>query len=170
MALLTVIITTFFPALLFYIIFPKIGFHIHSKYLKISFAWFLGTVALTFSAFFLSIFYSLFFTHVLFKAVLTVDLIILLILIIFHKDLADLFIVLINRHKNRKLIKTKDFIFLAFFLIFSISLFGPQTAMKDGKLYGSPIYWDIHWHVPVIQTFAFGDNFPPINERASLTC
>lgn len=39
--------------------------------------------------------------------------------------------------------------------------------MKNGVIYTAPAYWDFQWHMPLIQSFIYGDNFPPQNESFS---
>lgn len=56
---------------------------------------------------------------------------------------------------------------LAFFAaaaIFCTAFYRPQLDQSSGAIYRTPIYWDFNVHAPIVQSFAFGDNFPAENE------
>jgi hypothetical protein len=50
------------------------------------------------------------------------------------------------------------------FFLFSYIFFINQLTESNSKIYTSDVYWDFQWHMPLIQNFAYGDNFPPQNE------
>ncbi|MFN2633074.1 MAG: hypothetical protein ABR610_06630 [Thermoanaerobaculia bacterium] len=56
----------------------------------------------------------------------------------------------------------------ALFLIacgaFSFFFYRPHMAQTPEALFRSPVYWDLNVHAPIVQNFAFGDNFPAQNE------
>ncbi len=56
----------------------------------------------------------------------------------------------------------------ALFLIacgtFAFFFYRPHLAQTPETLSRSPIYWDLNVHAPIVQNFAFGDNFPAQNE------
>lgn len=56
---------------------------------------------------------------------------------------------------------------LAFFAaaaVFSVAFYRPHLAQSPDAIVRSPVYWDFNVHAPIVQTFVFGDNFPPKNE------
>ncbi|MBX7144624.1 MAG: hypothetical protein K1X79_09255 [Oligoflexia bacterium] len=40
-------------------------------------------------------------------------------------------------------------------------IFTPHLAIHDGSIYTSPVYWDFGYQAQLIQSFVFGNNFPP---------
>ncbi len=55
-------------------------------------------------------------------------------------------------------------LFLAGCAVFAFLFYRPHLAQTPGALYRSPVYWDLNVHAPIVQNFAFGDNFPAQNE------
>ncbi len=47
------------------------------------------------------------------------------------------------------------------------AFFTNQLSMKDQSIYISNMYIDFHWHVRLIENFAFGNNFLPQNESVA---
>ncbi len=52
-------------------------------------------------------------------------------------------------------------------LAFSFRLLSPHLSQTGNGVATSEIYWDFSAHFPLIQTFIYGDNFPPQNESFS---
>lgn len=149
------------PTFVFYFLLYK-GFFIHIKstILRLTLVWFTGQYISTFFIFLLAVFLSLFTRSVLIKATL-----IYLILLCFpaYFFLRTHFISILNglryHHFNPF---TLSFLFIC--LLFSILLFQSQLSYTGNTIYRSRVYWDFNIHYPVIQSFVFGDNFPPQNE------
>ena len=47
---------------------------------------------------------------------------------------------------------------------FAVFFYRPHLAQTAEALSRSPVYWDLNVHAPIVQNFAFGDNFPAQNE------
>jgi hypothetical protein len=54
--------------------------------------------------------------------------------------------------------------FFAAAALFSVAFYRPHLVQSPEAVGRSPIYWDFNVHAPIVQTFVFGDNFPPENE------
>lgn len=55
-------------------------------------------------------------------------------------------------------------LFLAACAAFAFLFYRPHLAQTPTAIFRSPVYWDLNVHVPIVQNFAFGDNFPAQNE------
>ncbi len=60
--------------------------------------------------------------------------------------------------------RAQKVLFLAGCAAFAFFFYRPHLAQTSEALYRSPVYWDLNVHVPIVQNFAFGDNFPAQNE------
>ncbi|MEP6769908.1 MAG: hypothetical protein ABJC61_14645 [Acidobacteriota bacterium] len=47
---------------------------------------------------------------------------------------------------------------------FAFFFYRPHLSQNAEALSRSPVYWDLNVHAPIVQNFAFGDNFPAQNE------
>ena len=47
---------------------------------------------------------------------------------------------------------------------FAFFFYRPHLAQTSAAIYRSPVYWDLKVHLPIVQNFVFGDNFPAQNE------
>ncbi len=56
--------------------------------------------------------------------------------------------------------------FFAGAAIFCVAFYRPHLDQPPGAglIFRTPIYWDFNVHAPIVQSFAFGDNFPAENE------
>ncbi|MEO8189595.1 MAG: hypothetical protein ABI682_04580 [Acidobacteriota bacterium] len=61
----------------------------------------------------------------------------------------------------------RKLLFLAACAAFAFVFYRPHLEQTPAALYRSPIYWDLNVHAPIVQNFAFGDNFPAQNESFS---
>lgn len=165
--MLTAILLTVLPTLFMYLLLPKVGIRIKSKYFSIVFAWFSGMYLFTIATFFLTLVYRPFTSFLLLKATYTMLVIIPILLMFWAKDIGNLFLAL-RKLRPKHLLKYKSsIIIVACFFLFSIVFFTPQLALHDNVILTSPAYWDFHWHAALIQNFVYGDNFPPQNEAFS---
>ena len=55
-------------------------------------------------------------------------------------------------------------LFLAACALFAFLFYRPHLKQTPDAIFRSPVYWDFNVHAPIVQTFAFGDNFPAGNE------
>ncbi len=162
--MLSSIILTITPTILFYILIRKTGLKIKSKFLLISLSWFAGQYIFTFLTFFIAISLSFITTNILLKASLISLLIFHSLLAVFYKNLSNLFISFFKNFKTKKILTISNFLLITFCLLFSYFFFIPHLTFQNGAIYTSPIYWDFHWQADLMQTFVYGDNFPPENE------
>jgi hypothetical protein len=135
-----------------------------SEIFRVALAWFLGQFLSTLAIFVLSIAFVPFTDHVLFKASV-LWLIFVLVGVAFLYRSAD-WPRALRTLRARSWSRSK-LAALAVCLGFSVLLFSRHLAQTGNQIYNSPSYWDFNIHFPVIQTFAFGDNFPPENESFS---
>lgn len=153
---------TIVPTILFYLLLSSSKIKIKSKYLKIAFSWFGGLYISIFAVFLLALIVSQFNDSALtissFAVLLALE---PLLLYFIWKDIGNAQSIFHNVANLRKRIQKKDIIIVLSCLIFSFMFFAPHLIFKDGSIYTSPIYWDFHWHVGVIQNFVYGNNFPP---------
>jgi hypothetical protein len=165
--MISALLISFLPTLLFYILLPKIGLHLKSTYLRIAFAWFTGIYIFSMGAFLLAHVFSLGSVAALPYASYTTLLIVLIAIALYPKRLKELFEFFIIDDSFIKQLKSFDTVFILFCFFFSVFFFSPHLFMNQNAIYQSPIYWDFHWHVGIIQNFAYGNNFPPQNESFS---
>ncbi len=165
--MITALLLTILPTLLFYILLPKIGIQIKSPYLKCAFSWFAGMYLFTICTFLLAVLLSFFTSSVLLKATYTSLILVQIILLFFAKDVGTRILSLKQTIKRFFFPQPVNLFLVLFCLLFSFFFYTPHLTIQDQKIYTSPIYWDFHWHVGLIQNFAYGDNFPPVNESFS---
>ncbi|MEP6801897.1 MAG: hypothetical protein ABJC07_08175 [Acidobacteriota bacterium] len=60
--------------------------------------------------------------------------------------------------------RVRKALFLAGCAAFAFFFYRPHLTQTSEALYRSPVYWDLNVHAPIVQNFAFGDNFPAQNE------
>lgn len=155
--MLAAIFFTILPTILFYLIFNKL---IKSTYLKISFSWFCGQYILALLTFLVALILSFMgLSGVLQKALIVLIICLLSLFLFTYKQI----LLIVKKIKLNKILIYKTFFLLLPFL-FSIYFYKPHLKLENGSIYTSPVYWDFQWHAPLIQNFAFGDNFPPQNE------
>ena len=164
--MLAALLITTLPTVLMFLLFPKIGFKIKSIYLRIAFSCFAGLYLFTFLTFFLAIAYTTFTSHVLFKATFSVLILIECSFFFLFEEIQQL-LKSLQRNFVPFLFRRTNFFLIVFCAFFSIALLASHLKLDNGMIYRSPIYWDFHWHVAIIQNFVFGDNFPPQNESFS---
>lgn len=157
--MLAALLLTIIPTILMQILLPRIGIKIKSTFLNVTFPWFAGLYLVTFAVFLAAIFYSFFTAEDLIKAVFSILIVCELALFFYLKRLTPQ-----KTHKKKALLTPINIFLIVFCFIFSFIFFAPHLATRAGEIYRSPIYWDFHWHVAVIQNFVYGDNFPPQNE------
>lgn len=162
--MISALLITILPTLLFSILLPKVGLHIKSMYLRIAFAWFVGVYLFSMGVFLLAHIFVLGVSPALSYASFTGLLIVILALAFFPKKLEQLILFLSNGKELKKRVLSFDTAFVLFCFFFSVAFFTPHLLTEQNTIYQSPIYWDFHWHVAIIQNFAFGDNFPPQDE------
>jgi hypothetical protein len=135
-----------------------------SEVFKVTLAWFLGQFLSTLAVFVLAIVFVQFTDHVLYKAT---------VLWLFISLVANGFLYrsvdwrTSLRRSGAAPISGSMLVALATCLAFSVLFFSRHLAQNSNQIMTSPAYWDFSVHFPVIQTFAFGDNFPPENESFS---
>lgn len=157
--MLITILLTVLPSLLLYPLLRKIT---NNTYLILSFSWFCGQFIITLLIFLSTLMLSLKFSGALQKTEFIISLSLVILLFINLKKIIRI----------KKYIKfNKQFLFklfiLLFVLLFSYLFYAPHLKINNGIIYTSPVYWDFKWHAPLIQNFAYGDNFPPQNESFS---
>lgn len=157
-------IFTVLPTLLILSFINKIKF-IKSIVLQIGFSWFIGQYLFVWLVFLMSIILSIYTQGILVKALLLVFSIIIIFSLIRLSSLVNTLqdISKAIKEQNIKNILTSGFIFSAIFL-FSYLFYIYQLSELNGKIFTSVAYWDFQWHMPLIQNFVYGDNFPPQNE------
>lgn len=159
--MITALLITGIPTLLFSMLLPKIGINPKSHSLRIAFAWFAGLYFFSFFAFAFSLLYTLFLSHVLVYAVYTTLIMMQLAFFFLWDDIPNAVRKMIHHIKN---ISFQSVLLILFCLLFSFIFYIPHLQTINEHIYTSPIYWDFHWHVGIIQNFVYGDNFPPQNE------
>ena len=161
MGMLTILVLTLIPTLLFYLVTRQI-FPIKSFFLRLGFSWFLGQYLFVWTTFLLALLLAPSVTGVLQKASFIAVITFALILLFYGTKQEN------PSLRLGKLIKSRDFIIgtalMLFALVFSYFFFSNHLSLQDGKIYTSIVYWDFKWHMPLIQSFVYGDNFPPQNE------
>lgn len=160
--MLTALLITLLPTLLAYLLLPKIGLVIKSMYLRLSFAWFTGLFFFTNITFLVALLIKSYTTDVLMKASFITLLLTFAIAVLLHTDVQQL-LSNIQKKKPLRQITKADIIITFFSLLFASLFFIPHIQLFNGAIYTSPIYWDFHWHMQIIQGFVAGDNFPPEN-------
>lgn len=157
--MLIAIFFTIFPTLIFYPFFTRL---IKSKFLKISFSWFCGQFITSILIFIVAILLSFFTTGVLQKSEIIIFIIICITLLASKNHILVI---------NKEIIISRSSIIKSLILIviylFSFFFYFSQLNMFNGKIYTGQAYWDFQWHAPLIQNFAYGENFPPQNESFS---
>lgn len=157
----------FLPTVVWYTFFLKgMLLKVKSDILRFSLAWFIGQYLSTLIIFTCSIILSPYVISVLVK---TTIIYLLLLSVFFVFLLKNSHSLLLSNLKSvgQKHNSLYTGILLFFCLIFSFLLFLPHLKYSDNKIYSSPVYWDFNIHYPVIQSFVYGDNFPPENESFS---
>ncbi len=150
------VILIFYPTILLTSFFKK---YLKSFILNFSFSWFCAQYLLILFLFLSSNFLKFFgLNNVLQKSLI----IFIFLMLISSKKILRNFTLIIRKIKI-KVSFDKTLVF-SFIFLFSIFFYKPHLKLKDGNIYTSPVYWDFQWHAPLIQNFAFGDNFPPQNE------
>ncbi|MBM3283498.1 hypothetical protein FJY90_04550, partial [Candidatus Gottesmanbacteria bacterium] len=147
------------PSIIFYLIYIKDSL-LKSSILKISLSWFLGQYISTLIIYVLSLLLSLFTFSILFKASIFLLGFYVLVSIILFPKLFQLF------QQTRIIFSSGNLLkigLIAILLVFSFYLFKIHLSQNNGVIYTSPVFWDFKVHVPIIQNFVFGDNFPPEN-------
>ncbi len=141
---------------------------VKSGLLRVAFAWFLGQYVSTLAVFVLAALLGLFTTQVLLKAtILWVDALVLAALVVMPRARFAWFRGERRPERLKQLLAPSRLaagLGIAGCLVFAILVFRPHLAYVDGQIYRSEVYWDLSIHYPMIQTFVYGDNFPPENE------
>jgi len=148
-----------FPTLTCYLIFSGCRF-IRSRILRVVVAWFIGQYVSGLIIFSLSVIFNIATSNVLAKSsllVTTISVIATIFVIFNHFKLSKIRITRIRLPSILKVI----LVLLSAFL--SVAIFTVHLNQRGGIIYTSPTYWDFKIHVPIIQNFAWGDNFPPEN-------
>lgn len=162
--MITTLLITILPTIYFLLLLPKIGIHPQSKYLKITFAWFAGLYCFTLLTFMLSIIYSFFISSILVYALYTSIIIFQILFIFLFANLRSSLVSALHKFKIKNFLSFTTIAIVFFCIWFSYIFYIPHLQITNNVLFTSPIYWDFHWHVGVIQNFVYGDNFPPQNE------
>lgn len=161
--LLFLIFATTFGA----IVAKPILLRFRSATLIVATAWFSGHYVSAFLVYYLSVVLVLVGqSEVLRKACIIFPAVVTLLTVLFCRryviqSLHDVFI------EVRKSCTVGDVVACAVGLIFSLRFFLPQLFMDGDLIKTSEVYWDFPIHVPIIQGFVLGDNFPPQNSSLS---
>lgn len=128
-------------------------------------SWFLGQYFFTWLIFIAVNLISIVTDQVLLKSLILSFFVLLGILYVRRQDvtetLNDLYKLLKRRDKYQLFMQ---FMLCGFIFLFSYSFYANHLMQAGSKIYTSSAYWDFQWHMPLIQNFIFGDNFPPENE------
>lgn len=165
--MITAILLTVLPTLLVYILLEKTNLKIKSFYFKIVLSWFVGQYFLTFFVFFLSLLLNLFTSDVLFKSSVLILSLIIISLGFFKKDIIRISKNLLNIEKQKTLLSPVNIFLISFCFLIAYVFYIPHLSYQDNVITRSPVYWDYHWQMSLIQNFVYGDNFPPQNEAFS---
>jgi len=161
--LLFLIFATIFGA----VIAKPILLRFKSAALIVATAWFSGQYVSAFVVYYLSVALALSGqSEVLRKACIIFPAVVTLFTLIFCRRhviqcLKDVFL------EVRKGCTASDVVACAAGFIFSLRFFLPQLQMDGDLIKTSEVYWDFPIHVPIIQGFVLGDNFPPQNSSLS---
>ena len=125
-------------------------------------AWVFGLFAATTLVYVLAIALAPWTEGVLRKAALAVLALALAALLAMRRDAARSARALLSGGLGAGRLRT--LLFLAGCGAFAFFFYQPHLAQTSEGLYRSPVYWDLNVHAPIVQNFAFGDNFPAQNE------
>jgi hypothetical protein len=163
--MIAVFILTLIPSLLAYFLISKLKIRISSNYFKLGLCWFTGQYFFTIAVFILCLLFSLLTSNVLIKATLSILFLNVFFLFFFQEEI----IAMVKNIFNTETIKKRFFnplnlVLIVFCFLFSYFFFIPHLSYQNDTIQRSPIYWDYHWQMSLIQNFVHGDNFPPENE------
>ncbi|HVF69205.1 MAG TPA: hypothetical protein VNA13_01425, partial [Xanthomonadales bacterium] len=160
--MLGAVLLTLLPTLLAYFFISKTDLKIKNPYLIIALSWFCGQYLFTIFVFLTALILSPLTSPVLFKASIITILMSILALVFTYSRVLNI----INQANNtlKKHLKLADVFIISFCFLFSFIFFIPHLKYQNNAIYTSPIYWDYHWQMSLIQNFVHGDNFPPENE------
>jgi hypothetical protein len=158
------LLLTILPTLLAYIIITKADIVIENKYFKIALSWFIGQYLFTILAFLIATGLSSLTTGVLLKSSLLVLLMTGCALFFLRKWTLVIVQQFLLKENIKLFFHPTNILLILFCLIFSYIFFIPHLSYQNGVIARSPIYWDYHWQMSLIQNFVHGDNFPPENE------
>lgn len=147
-----------------YLLLKKFHVSLQSVTLFFVLSWFTGLYISTFSIFFLAILLKFFTSYVLFKSTVLWTLVLLGFVLSERRQAYQFVQTVFQKARSKRTYFRADIIFFAFCFYFSYIFFITHLSYSNNVINTSPIYWDFHWHVGLIQNFTYGDNFPPENE------
>lgn len=162
--MVTALLIVLLPTLLAHILLSKISLQPKSVFLKFSLSWMSGTYFFTLLTFLLAIGFTSFTTNVLVKATYTSLLITQFLLLFFVQDVHRILVHIQHKlqHPTKRLLTA--LLLVGFCFLFSYVFFAHHLTIENNYISTTPIYWDFHWQLSLIQNFIYGDNFPPENE------
>ncbi len=164
------VLFTVLPTVLSYIVLSRTGL-IRNWLLRFSFAWFLGQYVSTVAVFVLAVLLGLVTQQVLLKgSIIWIDVLVVAALLRLHPTMIWRRMRQLTPTRIREEITPAVLAAAAALtgnLAVAVLVVRPHLAYMDRQIYRSEAYWDLSIHYPMIQTFVFGDNFPPENESFS---
>jgi hypothetical protein len=157
---------TFVPTAFAYVLIARTRL-VKDDLFALAVSWFLGQYVATWIVFVLAVALAAVTDRVLLKAAIaTVDFLIVVALLVFRAELVAWARASLRPERLRALLSSTSMLALTC-LAFAFLVFRPHLAHSNGVIFRSEVYWDFVIHYPMIQTFVYGDNFPPQNDSFS---
>lgn len=152
---------TFFS---FWILFKETLDKVRNYLLKFSLIFFFSTYISTFILFVTATTLSLFTTNLLLKAI-CIYVTALAVFVFYRRNILKE--LLKELYKSLSRISFLKVAVVVTIFVGSYSFFSNHLAVKNEEIYTSFVFWDFKWLIRLVENFAKGDNFPPVNESVS---